>query len=223
MLSAPAPGGYQLVRVDASCNRSDRDAVRRRYPRPVSRLGPLAWRLLQPELRNSRWQVRIRFRHARVGKRPYVRGNPLITCRDLVIGDDLLVFSQGSRVRLDGPGRIELGDRVFLNAGCLIMARRRVTIGDDVAVALDAVITDSDHHGLEGRPPRTDPVVIGAGAWIGTRAMVLRGVTVGRRAVVAAGAIVTRDVPDDCLVAGQPARVVRKLEYPAGVRRAWTD
>jgi serine acetyltransferase len=66
-------------------------------------------------------------------------------------------------------------------------------------------------------------VVIGDGTWVGTRAIVLPGVTIGSRAVVAAGSVVTRDVPDEVLVAGNPARVVRELTYPPYCRRAWHD
>jgi acetyltransferase-like isoleucine patch superfamily enzyme len=82
---------------------------------------------------------------------------------------------------------------------------------------------DSNSHGVEGRPHVEAPVVIGDGTWVGARAMVLPGVTIGRRVVVAAGSVVTRDVPDDVLVAGNPARVVRPLDYPAGCKRAWHD
>jgi acetyltransferase-like isoleucine patch superfamily enzyme len=67
------------------------------------------------------------------------------------------------------------------------------------------------------------PVRIGDGSWIGARAIILPGVTIGRRCLVAAGAVVSKDVPDDTLVAGNPARVVRELVYPAGVTRAWYD
>jgi serine acetyltransferase len=67
------------------------------------------------------------------------------------------------------------------------------------------------------------PVRIGDGSWIGTRAVILPGVTIGRRVLVAAGAVVARDVPDDSLVAGNPARVVRTLSYPPGCLRAWHD
>jgi maltose O-acetyltransferase len=112
---------------------------------------------------------------------------------------------------------------VFLNAGCIVTARQQVTIGNDVAVSYDALVTDSDDHGLEGGRPRTAPVTIGDGAWIGARAIILPGVTVGRRAVIGAGSIVTRDIPDDSLAAGQPARVLRRLSYPTGVVRAWSD
>ena len=70
---------------------------------------------------------------------------------------------------------------------------------------------------------RQAPVVIGRGAWLATRATVLAGVRIGRRSVVAAGSVVTCDVPDDTLVAGVPARPVRTLSYRRGQVAAWKD
>lgn len=182
-----------------------------------------AWALAKPDVRASRARVRWHLRHADVGPGAIIRGRPYITCRDLHIGHSLLVYSQDRRVRLDGAGRIDIGDGVFLNAGCMVIAQQHVEIGDDVALSLDALVVDSDFHGLEGRPTRTAPTRIGDGSWIGARAVVLAGVTIGRRCVVAAGSVVTRDVPDDTLVAGQPARPVRALVYPSETTRAWSD
>jgi acetyltransferase-like isoleucine patch superfamily enzyme len=150
-------------------------------------------------------------------------GRPYVTARNLKIGDRILIFAQDRRVRLGGSGRIQIGNDVLLNAGSMITSAELVSIGDDVAVAYDAFITDSDDHGLEGARPRVAPVRIGSGSWIGARAIVLPGVTLGRRVVVGAGAIVTKSFPDDVLVAGVPARVVRALVYPEGTKRAWTD
>ena len=87
----------------------------------------------------------------------------------------------------------------------------------------EAYLMDSDSHGVEGRPVKNAPIHIGNGTWIGARAIILPGVTIGSRCLVAAGAVVSKDVPDDTLVAGNPARVVRELVYPAGVTRAWYD
>ncbi len=61
----------------------------------------------------------------------------------------------------------------------------------------------------------------GNGSWIGAGASVLPGVTIGSRVVVAAGSVVTKDVPDDTLVGGNPAKPVRALRYPDGCVRAW--
>lgn len=189
----------------------------------MSAIGRAVWAIAKPDVRSSAFRVRWYLRHAEVGPGARILGRIHVPCRDLHIGADLLVISPDRTVRVGGQGRIDIGNRVFLNAGSMITSREHITIGDDVAVAYDAFITDSDDHGIEGKPARTQPVTIGAGSWIGARAIILPGVTIGARVVVAAGAIVTRDVPDDTLVAGQPARVVRKLMYPPGAVRAWND
>lgn len=158
-----------------------------------------------------------------VGARPRVWGRPLIDARNLTIGDDLLIHSQYHQTRISGPGRIQIGDRVFINHGVRILCRGNITIGNDVALAEDVALLDNDAHGIEGRPVHISPVTIGDGAWVGIRSTVLPGVKIGARSIVAAGSIVTRSVEADTLVAGNPARVVRKLEYPPGVTRAWHD
>jgi acetyltransferase-like isoleucine patch superfamily enzyme len=189
----------------------------------VRALARRLWESAEVEPRLSALRVRWHLRHAQVGAGAIIVGRPYVTTRNLHIGSNLLIFSQDRRVRLGGIGRIDIGDHVFLNAGAMVTAREQVTIGSHVALAYDVFVTDSHDHGLEGRPPVSAPVVIGDGAWVGARAIVLPGVTIGRRAVVGAGAIVTQDVPDDTLVVGQPARVVRQLHYPPGTLRAWTD
>ena len=168
----------------------------------------------------ARWALR---RASRVGRRPVVLGWPTVDATDLEIGDDFKVW-QGHRTTLiSGWGRLRIGDRVFVNSGTVLISVLEITIGDDVALANEVYVMDSNSHGLEGRPHVEAPVTIGDGTWVGARAMILPGVTIGKRVVVAAGAVVTRDVPDDVLVAGNPARVVRPLEYPPGCKRAWHD
>lgn len=166
------------------------------------------------------WSLR---RVSKVGPRPIVLGNPAVDATDLEVGDDFKVWSAHRRTVISGPGRIRIGDRVFVNCGTTIIAVKEIVIGDDVALANEVYILDSNSHGIEGKAPVEAPVRIGDGTWVGNRAMILPGVTIGRRVVVAAGAVVTHDVPDDCLVAGNPARIVRTLDYPAGCRRAWHD
>ncbi len=100
---------------------------------------------------------------------------------------------------------------------------KEVVIEDAVAISNEVYICDSNSHGLAGQPPYEAPVRIGRGSWIGARAMILPGVQIGSRVMVAAGSVVTRDVPDDSLVAGNPARVLKKLDYPEGCLRAWHD
>jgi acetyltransferase-like isoleucine patch superfamily enzyme len=156
-----------------------------------------------------------------VGAQAVVLGRPRIDATDLHIGDHFQTWSAHRQTLITGWGRITIGDRVFINSGVVIFSAVAVTIGNDVAIANEAYLMDSDSHGVEGRPVREAPIHIGDGTWVGARAIILPGVTIGRRCLIAAGAVVSRDVPDDTLVAGNPARVVRDLVYPDGVTRAW--
>lgn len=150
-------------------------------------------------------------------------GRPLVDASDLEIGDDFKIWSGHRQTLISGWGRIRIGDRVFVNAGTTILSVVEVVIGDDVAFGTEVYLVDSDSHGVEGKDHKQGPVRIGDGTWIGARAVILQGVTIGKRVVVAAGSVVVHDVPDDCLVAGNPAKVVRRLEYPEGCQRAWHD
>lgn len=157
------------------------------------------------------------------GKRCVVFGSPVVDATDMQVGDDFKVWSGLRPTLISGWGKIRFGDRCFVNTGSTIIAVEEIVVGDDVAFANEVYVMDSDSHGVEGRPHRQAPIHVGDGCWIGARAMILPGVTLGKRVLVAAGAVVTKDVPDDCLVAGNPARVVRELNYPPGCRRAWHD
>jgi acetyltransferase-like isoleucine patch superfamily enzyme len=169
---------------------------------------------------NANWHLR----HCNaVGVQATVLGHPTVDASDMIVGDHFKIWSTHSRTLVTGWGKLRVGDRVFFNNGVFVSCVKEITIGNDVAIANDAYLTDSDSHGVEGRKVREAPITIGDGAWIGARAIILPGVTIGTRALVAAGAVVTRDVPDDTLVGGNPARIIRELTYPEGVTRAWHD
>ncbi len=111
--------------------------------------------------------------------------------------------------------RLTVGRECWFNVGVLLNLGAEVTIGDRVAVGHQVMIlTDTHPIGPPERragPVFARPVHIGDGAWLGTRALVLPGVEIGAGAVVAAGAVVTKDVPPNVLVGGVPARVLREL------------
>lgn len=112
-------------------------------------------------------------------------------------------------------GRIEIGDNVLVTPGVRLLAARSITIGNNVMMATDVVISDSDWHGIYDRtsaPGKGGPIVIGDNAWIGQRAMVCKGVTIGENSIIGAGSIVTRDIPANVIAAGNPAVVVRELD-----------
>ncbi|HEY5195779.1 MAG TPA: DapH/DapD/GlmU-related protein [Solirubrobacteraceae bacterium] len=114
----------------------------------------------------------------------------------------------------DGGRNLRFGCNVFVNHGCTAMDFGGIEIGDDVMIGPNVHLVSSGHP-LDPATRRsqitTAPIRIGSGVWIAAGAMVLQGVTVGDDAVVAAGAVVTKDVPPRTLVAGVPAQVIRSL------------
>jgi len=114
--------------------------------------------------------------------------------------------------------------RITVGYGCgftgtVIVAEEQITIGDRVIVGANAVIADTDFHPIDPDVRRVDvlnaahaPVHIGDDVFIGMRAIILKGVTIGAGSTVGAGSVVVRDVPPRTVVAGNPARVIRDLK-----------
>ncbi|WP_104103388.1 DapH/DapD/GlmU-related protein [Arthrobacter sp. 08Y14] len=109
---------------------------------------------------------------------------------------------------------ITLGKRVFINSGCRFQDQGGISIGDDCLIGHNAVLATLNHDLSPSR--RADmhpaPITIGRNVWLGSNVTVLPGVTIGDDAVVAAGAVVTKDVPARSVVVGSPARVIRSVE-----------
>jgi acetyltransferase-like isoleucine patch superfamily enzyme len=117
--------------------------------------------------------------------------------------------------RTPGSGELVIGDYALLTPGVRIMACDSIRIGNGCMFAHGAYVTDSDWHGIYDRiaiPETPRPVRIGDNVWVGDRATVLKGVTIGDNSIVAAGAVVTRDVAANTVVAGNPARPVKELD-----------
>ena len=114
---------------------------------------------------------------------------------------------------------IRVGKNVFFNGGCHFQDQGGITIGDGTLIGHQVVLATLNHDEDPQRRQQLHgaPIVIGKNVWIGAHATVLSGVTIGDGAIVAAGAVVTRDVPENTVVGGVPARVIRKVragEYP---------
>jgi serine acetyltransferase len=167
------------------------------------------------------YEPMMRARFARVGERVHVTELPFVIghCR-VHVGDDcnlskIMIFS----------GRFLDAPELHIGRGCTIgflvsfSVNRRIVIGEHTGIASRATISDSDGHpaDLERRlrkEPLAEsdirPVTIGDHVWIGHSAHVQKGVTIGRGAVVAAGSVVTSDVPEGALAMGVPARIVKR-------------
>ena len=175
-------------------------------------------------LATTLWQYLYwRRRFYAFGWRSYVgRCDMLTNPRAIAIGRGVLI-RKGARLEAvdpdphDGP-KLIIGDGTAIQFYFHCGAAGRVTIGRNVLMGGRVYITDHDHcydePGLSAREnPRliVAPVEIGDGAFLGEGCVILKGVRVGKRAVVAANAVVTRDVPDFAVVAGVPAHVVRSI------------
>jgi acetyltransferase-like isoleucine patch superfamily enzyme len=122
-------------------------------------------------------------------------------------------------VRLEvGKGAIiRIGNGTYLNRNTTIVAHDRVEIGKNCKIAWDVVIMDTDQHAIPQMMNTNRPVVIGDDVWIGCRAIILKGVTIGARSVIAAGSVVTRSIPAETLAGGVPARTLASLKQTAKV------
>jgi acetyltransferase-like isoleucine patch superfamily enzyme len=111
---------------------------------------------------------------------------------------------------LDPGATLEIASGL-LNPNSNIACFHHITIGDDVIIAENVTIRDSDSHTIEGGRGDGDPGIhIGDHVWIGLNSTILKGVTIGSGSVIAAGAVVTRNIPPHALAGGVPARVIRE-------------
>lgn len=118
-----------------------------------------------------------------------------------------------SGVRLEaGPGAIiRIGNGTYLNRNSMVVANKLVDIGRNCKISWDVVIMDTDQHPIYGRPMEDKDVIIEDNVWIGCRCIILKGVRIGRGAVIAAGSVVTKDVPAQTVVGGVPARILYEM------------
>lgn len=109
---------------------------------------------------------------------------------------------------------IRFGKNVFVNYGCGFMDRGGITIEDDVLIGPNVSLITENHAEVPElrRHVYSNPILIKRKAWIGAGAIILPGVTIGENAIVAAGAVVSKDVPDNTIVGGVPAKVIRKIK-----------
>ncbi|WP_297571021.1 DapH/DapD/GlmU-related protein [uncultured Anaerovibrio sp.] len=125
-------------------------------------------------------------------------------------------FGEGSYIvapiSLVCASNMVIGKNVYINSNFLGMSRGGITIEDDVQIAGNVSVLSNNHDPYERQLLTCKPVHIKKGAWIGAGATILPGITVGRYAIVGAGSVVTKDVPDYSVAVGNPARVIKTLE-----------
>ena len=167
-----------------------------------------------------------------IGQRSVYRGDLSVRGRlgsRVEVGDDSIV--EGNIVLERDGAQVKIGDRTFVGGKTYVGSAASVTIGDDVLISFDVLVMDHHGHSLDFNRRSSDvldwgsgckdwsnvpssPVHIGDKVWIGARAIVLSGVSIGEGAVVGCGSVVTKDVAPWTVVAGNPARLVRTQDPP---------
>ena len=150
----------------------------------------------------------------------------------ITIGDHAtIIAAPDGRVRLSvwsttpGQGGITIGHSALICPGVRIHSATRVTVGNDCMFASGAYVTDADWHGVYDRISMgpAAAVVLQDNVWLGDGVIVCKGVTIGRNAIVGAGAVVVHDIPANVVAAGNPARPVKTLDpqKPFVRRSSW--
>lgn len=148
----------------------------------------------------------------------------------IVIGDNVTINGELS---CSTRGRISIGDNTIIHHGTFIAADNSISIGKCCLIARDVLIQDNNSHPIDPAKRlaqaldyrgHTDtyesengPIVLEDCVWVGTRSIILKNVTIGSGSIIAAGSVVTKDVPPMSIVAGNPARVVKNIGNPAEI------
>jgi acetyltransferase-like isoleucine patch superfamily enzyme len=160
-----------------------------------------------------------------------IRGGAQINLLDGSTKDDIIVHENvmllGCHLFSSHHGKIEIGNNVKIGSRSQILCVDKVVIGDYTAIATDVTIVDNNNHPINPEyrefmrttPHNSDarswihsdhkPVILGRNCWIGSDVRIQKGVTIGDNSVIAACSVVTKDVPANCIVAGNPAKIVK--------------
>ena len=136
----------------------------------------------------------------------------------ICIGDNCRILDN-TKVYITNKNIITIGNNVFINRNCDIGGGGKIEIQDNVLVASNVHIISSNHEYSNPNTPINeqggtyDQVVIQKDSWIGRNAIILAGVNIGKHCVVAAGAVVTKSIPDYCVVGGNPAKIIKKYNF----------
>lgn len=181
---------------------------------------------------NSNWfKLVLKLTNVKYGKRLLLKGVPVIFGKSgkLSIGNNVTIkssflsnlvglYSRTVIVARTPEAEIHIGDNVGIS-GATIYARKSITIGDNTLVGGNAKILDNDFHPLDVEARNADikekiaakPIVIGKNCFIGCNSLILKGTELGDGCVVGAGAVVSGKFEDNCVIAGNPARVIKRL------------
>jgi acetyltransferase-like isoleucine patch superfamily enzyme len=143
-----------------------------------------------------------------LGKGLDFHGRPRVHGQGKILAGKNLMLNGNAELWAGENATMILGDNVYLNAGVILSSKARIEVGDSTLIGHQTIIFDTDWHGIDGHYAKEAPIRIGKHVWIGTRAIILKGVTIGDNAIVGAGSVVTKNVAENTIVAGNPARQI---------------
>lgn len=179
-------------------------------------------------------KIRFKITGIKIGKNPIIQNHIYLR-----ISKDALIYIGNNFTYTSGSGfnpicrniegsicaenkaTINIGNNVGISSSCIWISHS-LSIGNNVKIGGDSIILDSDAHSLnyiDRRDPTNDQknkinkgIIIEDDVLIGTRSIILKGVTIGARSIIGSGSIVTQSIPNDCIAAGNPCRVIKHLK-----------
>jgi acetyltransferase-like isoleucine patch superfamily enzyme len=166
----------------------------------------------------------LKLNNIKYGKLPYMRGqSPILKNKGkFEVGNKFTMISNQFKIQItcSENAHLKFGDNVHINQGCNIYADKSIEIGDGVMIGDSVIIYDTNFHEVEeGEGVTTKPIIIENNVWIGARAIILPGVRIGMNSVVGAGSVVTKSMPENCLIAGVPAKKVKEIKWHSNLFR----
>ena len=167
-------------------------------------------------------KFKLKNKSVAVGKNIILRNPQYISCgKDVVIGDEskLLCWDSYGEEQYNNLPEIQIGDNFHATRNFTVQCAQKVVIGRDVLVASNVFIIDYNHglnpltmSYLENPLIRGGGVFVDDGVWIGNNVIVLPNVHIGKKSIIGAGSVVTKDIPEYCIAVGNPAKVVKKFD-----------
>lgn len=173
--------------------------------------------------------IKLKYTHVKLGKnvriknRVYFQGKGLVQIGDnftYVSGDCLNPIQRNLRGSffIEKGGKIIIGENVGISSSC-IWVQNELRIGNNVNIGADCLIIDNDSHSIDYMERRRKsreailnaPIEISDDVWIGAKCIILKGVKIGARSVIGAGSVVTKDIPEDVIAAGNPCKIVKRI------------
>ncbi|WP_435134590.1 sugar O-acetyltransferase [Formosa sp. A9] len=175
-------------------------------------LAGLMYNPSDPELTKARYHARLTFQKANALTEADRAERDALYNSLIEAGQDLCIEPP---FHCDYGSNIKAGNRVFMNYGCCILDVATVTIGDNVMFAPNVQLYSATHP-IDAKSRNSGkelgkPITIGNNVWIGGNSTICPGVTLGNNVVVGAGSVVTKSFPDDVVIAGNPARVIKNI------------